>query len=71
MSKFAMGCVGIVLIIVFILIVGGIAVAGSYNRLVGMQQNVDAKWAQVQNVYQRRADLIPESREHRCRRSQL
>ena len=24
-----------------------------------MQQNVDAKWAQVQNVYQRRADLIP------------
>ena len=54
-----MGCVGIVLIILFILIVGGIAVAGSYNRLVGMQQNVDAKWAQVQNVYQRRADLIP------------
>ena len=59
MSKFAMGCVGIVLIILFILIVGAIAVAGSYNRLVGMQQNVDAKWAQVQNVYQRRADLIP------------
>ena len=59
MSKFAMGCVGIVLIIVFILIVGGIAVAGSYNRLSRMQQNVDAKWAQVQNVYQRRADLIP------------
>lgn len=54
-----MGCVGIVLIILFILIVGAIAVAGSYNRLVGMQQNVDAKWAQVQNVYQRRADLIP------------
>jgi LemA protein len=24
-----------------------------------LQQNVDAKWAQVQNVYQRRADLIP------------
>ena len=54
-----MGCVGIVLIILFILIVGAIAVAGSYNRLVVMQQNVDAKWAQVQNVYQRRADLIP------------
>ena len=42
-----------------VLIVGAIAIGGSYNRLVGMQQNVDAKWAQVQNVYQRRADLIP------------
>lgn len=59
MNKFAIGCGGVVLIILFILIVGGIAIAGSYNRLVGLQQNVDAKWAQVQNVYQRRADLIP------------
>jgi len=30
-----------------------------YNRLVGKQQAVDRQWAQVQNVYQRRADLIP------------
>ncbi len=59
MNKFAIGCGGIVLILVFVLIVGGIALATSYNRLVGLQQNVDAKWAQVQNVYQRRADLIP------------
>ncbi len=59
MNKFAIGCGGIVLIVLFILIVGGIAIAKSYNNLVGLQQNVDAKWAQVQNVYQRRADLIP------------
>ncbi len=52
----ALGCGAIILLIV---IVCGIAIAGSYNRLVGLQQNVDAKWAQVQNVYQRRADLIP------------
>jgi len=32
---------------------------GSYNSLVASSQNVDAKWAQVQNVYQRRADLVP------------
>ena len=32
---------------------------GSYNRLVRLQQGVDQSWAQVQNVYQRRADLIP------------
>lgn len=37
-----------------------IALAGaSYNRLVRLSQGVDSQWAQVQNVYQRRADLIP------------
>ena len=30
-----------------------------YNRLVSLQQEVEKQWAQVQNVYQRRADLIP------------
>jgi len=34
-------------------------VVGIYNGLVNSQQTVDAQWAQVQNVYQRRADLIP------------
>lgn len=29
------------------------------NELVRLDQNVNEKWAQVQNVYQRRADLIP------------
>src|SRR6266852_4067348 len=32
---------------------------GSYNRLIGLSQGVEKQWAQVQNVYQRRADLIP------------
>jgi len=32
---------------------------GSYNGLVGLEENVDAKWANVQSAYQRRADLIP------------
>ena len=35
---------------------GGVAV---YNRLVSLGQGVDAQWAQVENVYQRRADLVP------------
>ncbi len=35
------------------------AAGGSYNRLVKLSQAVDSQWAQVQNVYQRRADLIP------------
>ena len=32
---------------------------GTYNNLVGLGQGVDAQWAQVENQYQRRADLIP------------
>lgn len=30
-----------------------------YNTMVQMSETVDAQWAQVENVYQRRADLIP------------
>lgn len=37
-----------------------VAIAGgSYNKLVRLQTATDGAWAQVQNVYQRRADLIP------------
>src|SRR4051794_40323845 len=32
---------------------------GMNNKIVRLGQGVDAQWAQVQNVYQRRADLIP------------
>lgn len=31
----------------------------SYNGLVNKQENTEAAWAQVENVYQRRADLVP------------
>jgi LemA protein len=37
----------------------GLSGCGSYNRLVTLEQNVNKKWADVQSVYQRRADLIP------------
>lgn len=59
MNKGLLGCVGVGAILLFIVLVGGCAVAASYNRLVPLQQKVDQSWAQVQNVYQRRADLIP------------
>ncbi len=32
---------------------------GTYNGLISKEQAVDASWAQVENVYQRRADLVP------------
>jgi LemA protein len=33
--------------------------AGTYNKLVSLDENVATQWAQVQNQYQRRMDLIP------------
>src|SRR5436305_2360179 len=59
MNKFAIGCGGLLVIILVIVFVIGLFFWGTYNRLVGLQQGVDAQWAQVQTVYQRRADLIP------------
>lgn len=59
MNKFAIGCGGFLVILVFIIVVCGLALMGKYNTLVGLGQSVDAQWAQVQTVYQRRADLIP------------
>ena len=52
----------IVGVLVVLAIAGLLVIAiagGSYNRLVKLSQGVDSQWAQVQNVYQRRADLIP------------
>jgi LemA protein len=49
-----------ILVVLGIFILTLIAVAGgSYNHLVKLSQAVDSQWAQVQNDYQRRADLIP------------
>src|SRR5437868_33222 len=58
---FPMGKILLILLGI-IVIVGGIialSLSGIFNRLVTLQQATDAAWAQVQNVYQRRADLIP------------
>lgn len=32
---------------------------GTYNKMVNMDEGVKAQWSQVENVYQRRSDLIP------------
>ena len=45
---------------VFAAIVVGLSVAGcGYNTIPTAEENAKAKWAEVQNQYQRRADLIP------------
>ncbi|HZR21614.1 MAG TPA: LemA family protein [Verrucomicrobiae bacterium] len=58
MKKLAIGCGILVVLGVIALVIIAIA-GGSYNHLVRLQQAVDTQWAQVQNVYQRRADLVP------------
>jgi LemA protein len=44
---------------ILLLLVSGLSCMGSYNHLVSASQATNESWAQVQNVYQRRADLIP------------
>jgi LemA protein len=59
MNRFAVGCLVVLVVVLFVAVIAAVGLAGSYNRLVRLQQAVDQSWAQVQNVYQRRADLIP------------
>ena len=51
-----LGCLGIIVLVVLI---GGMVVAGTYNKLNTLDQAVRSQWAQVENQYQRRADLVP------------
>src|SRR5688500_2974777 len=55
-NKIVLGVIGAIVVLAIIL---GISVAGTYNSLVQLDQAAQAQWAQVENVYQRRADLVP------------
>ena len=50
------GCLGVIVILAVILV---ITFGGTYNSLNVLDQETRTAWAQVENVYQRRADLIP------------
>jgi LemA protein len=56
MKSILVGC-GVAVLAVILVV--GVAVAASYNRLVSLEEAVKTAWSQVENVYQRRADLIP------------
>jgi len=54
--------IAVVVIIVAVIVVGVVFAAtyiGTSNNLVGLEENVDEKWAQVEQELQRRYDLIP------------
>ena len=55
-TKIAIGCAGAILAV---LLIAGISIGATYNSLVQLDQATQAQWAQVQNAYQRRADLVP------------
>ncbi len=53
------GCLVALGVVLLILVVLGGSVMGRYNALVTSRENIEGAWAQVENVLQRRADLIP------------
>src|SRR5438876_8371624 len=56
MAKVLLGIVGAIVLVAIVL---GLTVSGAYNSLVRLDQGTQAQWAQVENVYQRRTDLVP------------
>ena len=59
MNKGLTGCLIVGGGLLLILVIGGMVLMGTYNTLVAQNEQVNQAWAQVQNVLQRRADLIP------------
>ncbi len=50
----------IILIVIGVIVIGAFLwVKNSYNSFVKLDEGVNVAWSQVENVYQRRADLIP------------
>lgn len=49
----------VLIVIVAVVLILFLWVKGMYNTMVRMDENVSQAWAQVENVYQRRSDLIP------------
>ena len=55
-KKIVLGILGAIVLLVIVI---GLSISGMYNSLVRLDQATQGQWAQVQNAYQRRADLIP------------
>ena len=50
--------IGLIIVALVVVLVGG-QVSGNYNKLVRFNEDINGRWAQVENQLQRRADLIP------------
>ncbi len=49
----------VLIVLLVVLVLAGVGGCNGYNSLVALEEGVDAAWSQVENVYQRRADLVP------------
>ncbi len=59
-KKFTIGCVAAAIVVIVIVGLSFAAyIISSRNNMVVKEVTIDEAWAQVQNVYQRRLDLIP------------
>lgn len=58
-GKMKAGCAIVAIVAVFVLVVSLLVVWRSYNGLIERSESVNQQWSQVENVYQRRYDLIP------------
>ena len=49
----------ILILAVILIVITASWIGGKYNSFITLEEGVNQGWAQVENVYQRRADLIP------------
>jgi LemA protein len=54
------GCLVAAGVVVALVLVLGMTLVGRYNGLVGQEENVSARWSEIDNQYKRRYDLIPQ-----------
>ncbi len=54
--KIGLGILGVLVLFIFLTVSWA---TGKYNTFVGLNENVKSAWSQVENVYQRRSDLVP------------
>ena len=47
------------IIVVAVIVLLILSIMGRYNKMVSYDENTKTAWSQVENVYQRRLDLIP------------
>lgn len=49
----------LLVVLLGLLLIGGCMTCNVQKSLVTLDENAKSKWAEVQNQYQRRADLVP------------
>ncbi len=59
-KKITLGClIGFVVVLIIVVLIGAAYIVDSRNKMAAKEIGVDNAWAQVQTVYQRRLDLVP------------